>query len=232
MRIGQSVNFAVERFAAVGEAIADDNPEIRAEMYDACKDGRAAGSLIEQLCSLTAPSLQRSSSAVGVGGTSSGGDGNLTNHLGSASPGGGGGGGGGQSSAGYDSGGSGGREATGGGGGSDPNGSTSASSIRSYADRTAMSRAARALLSSVTRVLLVADTVVVKQIVTSKDRVSVPFWFFMILFYVFLLFFVDMTKTNRRFIVCTTEQKKLTVLVTIFFPLLFWQLLIFVLFAV
>ena len=39
----------------------------------------------------------------------------------------------------------------------------------------------------------------------------------MILFYVFFTFFVDMTKTNRRFIVCTTEQKKLTVLVTIFF---------------
>ena len=63
VRIGQSVNFAVERFAAVGEAIADDNPEIRTEMYDACKDARAAGSLIEQLCSLTAPSLRAGSSA-------------------------------------------------------------------------------------------------------------------------------------------------------------------------
>lgn len=160
----------MERFAAVGEAIADDNPEIRAEMYDACKDGRAAGSLIEQLCSLTAPSLQRSNSAIG---SSGGADGSLANQAGSP-VGGGVGTGGGSANAGYDSGGSGGGSRD---NASDPNGTTSANSIRSYADRTAMSRAARALLSSVTRVLLVADTVVVKQIVTSKDRVSL-FGFF------------------------------------------------------
>jgi len=66
VRIGQSVNFAVERFAAVGEAIADDNPEVRKDMYDACKDARAAGSLIEQLCSLTAPSLRSTSGSSGI----------------------------------------------------------------------------------------------------------------------------------------------------------------------
>lgn len=43
VRVGQAVNIAVERFVAVGEAIADDNPEIKVEMYDACKDARAAG---------------------------------------------------------------------------------------------------------------------------------------------------------------------------------------------
>lgn len=64
--------------------------------------------------------------------------------------------------------------------GGGPTGS-GAMSIRSYADRTAMSRAARALLSSVTRVLLVADTVVVKQILTSKDRVSFLFKLFLLL---------------------------------------------------
>lgn len=136
----------MERFAAVGEAIADDNPEIRNEMYDACKDARAAGSLIEQLCSLTAPSLRASSagaaSSGGAGGDGSGYDSGIHDvhhshhHSGGMHDG------------------------------------SSPSSIRSYADRSAMSRAARALLSSVTRVLLVADTVVVKQIVTSKDRVS------------------------------------------------------------
>lgn len=124
VRIGQSVNFAVERFAAVGEAIADDNPEIRNEMHDACKDARAAGALIEQLCSLTAPSLRCH-------------DVNADSGL-------------------YDD-----------------VANVQEGSLRSYSDRTAMSRAARALLSSVTRVLLVADTVVVKQIVASKDRVSV-----------------------------------------------------------
>lgn len=162
VRIGQSVNFAVERFAAVGEAIAEDNPEIRAEMYDACKDGRAAGSLIEQLCSLTAPSLQPR------GPSGSGEAGSVNTNCGKNSP---------SSGSPIGGGPEGGRE----GGVSATNdpggGAMSAShSIRSYADRTAMSRAARALLSSVTRVLLVADTVVVKQILTSKDRVSVIFF--------------------------------------------------------
>lgn len=39
-------------------------------------------------------------------------------------------------------------------------------------DRSAMIRAARALLSSVTRVLLLADIVVVKQLLLAKDRVA------------------------------------------------------------
>lgn len=42
---------------------------------------------------------------------------------------------------------------------------------RSYSDRSALVRAVRALLSSVTRVLLIADSVVVKQLF-SKERVS------------------------------------------------------------
>lgn len=44
-RIGQSVNLAVERFICVGETIADDNPEIKQDMYDACKEARTAGKL-------------------------------------------------------------------------------------------------------------------------------------------------------------------------------------------
>lgn len=122
--MGQSVNFAVERFASVGEAIADDNPEIRNEMYDACKDARTAGALIEQLCSLTAVSLR------GHDPTMAGNDEDEEEHSANVED-----------------------------------------TIRTHADRSAMARAARALLSSVTRVLLVADTVVVKQIVASKDRV-------------------------------------------------------------
>lgn len=39
-------------------------------------------------------------------------------------------------------------------------------------DRTAMIRAARALLNSVTRVLLLADIVVVKQLLLEKDKVE------------------------------------------------------------
>jgi hypothetical protein len=37
------VNLAVERFVTVGETIADDNPEIKDDMYEACKEARAAG---------------------------------------------------------------------------------------------------------------------------------------------------------------------------------------------
>lgn len=40
------------------------------------------------------------------------------------------------------------------------------------AEKGAMVRAARALLSSVTRVLLLADIVVVKQLLLAKDRVK------------------------------------------------------------
>lgn len=42
-RVGQGVNLAVERFVTVGETIADDNPDIKQDMYDACKEARAAG---------------------------------------------------------------------------------------------------------------------------------------------------------------------------------------------
>lgn len=42
-RVGQSVNLSVERFVTVGETIADDNPEIKQDMYDACKEARKAG---------------------------------------------------------------------------------------------------------------------------------------------------------------------------------------------
>ena len=45
-RVGQAVNVAVDRFVTVGETIADDNPEIKVDMYEACKEARAAGTNI------------------------------------------------------------------------------------------------------------------------------------------------------------------------------------------
>lgn len=33
----------MERFVTVGETIADDNPEIKQEMYEACKEARTVG---------------------------------------------------------------------------------------------------------------------------------------------------------------------------------------------
>nr|CAD7568017.1 unnamed protein product [Timema californicum] len=97
-RVGQAVNLAVERFVTVGETIADDNPEIKADMYEACKEARAAGSAIEKLCE--------------------------------------------------------------------------AALEDSLTDRGAVVRAARCLLGSVTRVLLLADVVVVKQLLLAKDKVA------------------------------------------------------------
>ncbi|KAK7872269.1 hypothetical protein R5R35_012118 [Gryllus longicercus] len=97
-RVGQAVNLAVERFVTVGETIADDNPEIKTDMYEACKEARAAGAAIEKLCE--------------------------------------------------------------------------AALEDSLADRGAVVRAARCLLGSVTRVLLLADIVVVKQLLLAKDKVA------------------------------------------------------------
>ncbi|XP_045118374.1 alpha-catulin-like isoform X3 [Portunus trituberculatus] len=115
-RVGQAVNVAVDRFVTVGETIADDNPEIKVDMYEACKEARAAGLAIEKLCETAEANFVVDT---GVGG------------------GGGGGGGGGRPE---------------------------------Y--RASMIRAARCLLSSVTRVLLLADTVVVKQLLLAKDKVT------------------------------------------------------------
>ncbi|VDN30179.1 unnamed protein product [Gongylonema pulchrum] len=45
LKIGSSVEAAIERFVAVGETIADENPEIQPEMYDACHEARLAGTV-------------------------------------------------------------------------------------------------------------------------------------------------------------------------------------------
>lgn len=48
-RVGQAVNLAVERFVTVGETIADDNPDIKQDMYDACKEARGAGEFVASM---------------------------------------------------------------------------------------------------------------------------------------------------------------------------------------
>lgn len=45
-RVGQSVNLAMERFVAVADKIGDDNPDIKQDMYDACKEARTAGEMV------------------------------------------------------------------------------------------------------------------------------------------------------------------------------------------
>jgi hypothetical protein len=48
-QIGFAVEAAVERFVVVGETIADENPDIQPELYDACHEARIAGSSIANL---------------------------------------------------------------------------------------------------------------------------------------------------------------------------------------
>ncbi|XP_076372930.1 alpha-catulin-like [Tachypleus tridentatus] len=106
LRVGQTINVAVERFVTIGECVAEDNPEIKVDMYEACKDARAAATTLEQLCE-----SQRIEIA----------------------------------------------------------------STRHNVEWSRLARAARGLLSSITRMLILADTVVVKQLLRIKDRIPISF---------------------------------------------------------
>lgn len=52
------------------------------------------------------------------------------------------------------------------------------SHITIFTDKTGVVKAARLLLSSVTKVLVLADRIVIKQIITSRNKVFVPSFFF------------------------------------------------------
>ncbi|CAI5438837.1 unnamed protein product [Caenorhabditis angaria] len=100
LKIGSSVEAAIERFVCVGETIADENADIQPEMYDACTEARLAGASMANLsCACN----------------------------------------------------------------DDPN---------SMVDKAVLVRASRQLLSSVTRVLLLADRVLVKQVLRAEDKIA------------------------------------------------------------
>ncbi|CAF3361595.1 unnamed protein product [Rotaria sp. Silwood1] len=42
-RVGDAVHMAVERFVSVGESIGNENPEIKSDLIDACREARIAG---------------------------------------------------------------------------------------------------------------------------------------------------------------------------------------------
>ncbi|XP_068145920.1 alpha-catulin [Drosophila tropicalis] len=105
--IGHSLNIAVERFITIGEIIAEENVDIKGDMYEAAKEARDAGKSIERLCD-TSP----------LGGLE------LRHH------------------------------------------------IEPLKDYGAIVLAARSLLSSVTRILLLVDIIVVKKLLTAKKRAS------------------------------------------------------------
>ncbi|OXB57011.1 hypothetical protein ASZ78_015597 [Callipepla squamata] len=105
-RVGQAVNLAVGRFVTVGEAIANENHELKEEMSIACIEARRAGETIAQLTDVASLDHPESDSHITI-----------------------------------------------------------------FTDKTGVVKAARLLLSSVTKVLVLADRVVIKQIITSRNKV-------------------------------------------------------------
>ncbi|XP_059141876.1 alpha-catulin-like [Physella acuta] len=97
-RVGLAVSSAVDRFVSVGQSIAEENLDIKADMCLACHDARIAGETIQRLTS-----CHRDETVT--------------------------------------------------------------------TEKTAMVRAARQLLSAITKVLLLADRIVVKQLLLSKEKV-------------------------------------------------------------
>ncbi|SPP73188.1 alpha-catulin [Drosophila guanche] len=105
--IGHLLNIAVERFITIGEIIAEENIDIKGDMYEAAKEARDAGKSIERLCEI--------SPLCGM---------ELRHN------------------------------------------------IEPLKDYGAIILAARSLLSSVTRILLLVDIIVVKKLLTAKKRAS------------------------------------------------------------
>ncbi|KAM4851335.1 alpha-catulin isoform X2 [Urocitellus parryii] len=104
-RVGQAVNLAVGRFVKVGEAIANENWDLKEEISIACIEAKQAGETIAALTDVT-----------------------TLNHP------------------------------------------ESEGQIMIFTDKTGVIKAARLLLSSVTKVLLLADRVVIKQIIASRNK--------------------------------------------------------------
>ncbi|XP_045435890.1 alpha-catulin isoform X5 [Pipistrellus kuhlii] len=105
-RVGQAVNLAVGRFVKVGEAIANENWDLKEEITIACIEAKQAGETIAALTDVSTPRHPESGGQITI-----------------------------------------------------------------FTDKTGVIKAARLLLSSVTKVLLLADRVVIKQIITSRNKV-------------------------------------------------------------
>ncbi|KAM5183978.1 alpha-catulin isoform 2-T2 [Callospermophilus lateralis] len=105
-RVGQAVNLAVGRFVKVGEAIANENWDLKEEISIACIEAKQAGETIAALTDVTTLNRPESEGQIMI-----------------------------------------------------------------FTDKTGVIKAARLLLSSVTKVLLLADRVVIKQIIASRNKV-------------------------------------------------------------
>uniref|UniRef100_A0A4X1VC19 Transmembrane protein 245 n=1 Tax=Sus scrofa TaxID=9823 RepID=A0A4X1VC19_PIG len=104
-RVGQAVNLAVGRFVKVGEAIANENWDLKEEINIACIEAKQAGETIAALTDVGSMNHPESDSQITI-----------------------------------------------------------------FTDKSGVIKAARLLLSSVTKVLLLADRVVIKQIIRSRNK--------------------------------------------------------------
>lgn len=111
IKVGDAVNLAVGRFVCVGETIAYENPTIRMDMLDACREARNAGLAIKTHTQLPSSVMNETIGAA-------------NNH-----------------------------------------------SLNNQSDKFTLIQAANILLNSVTKVLLLADVVIINQILNSKNKV-------------------------------------------------------------
>ena len=138
-RLGKSIGLSVEILATVGETIGDENPEIRGDMLDACRDSRAVSLGLDKLCesfSLQVQSSQTITNPAAANGQGQPG-GTVANPASSVVV------------------------------------TTSSGTVianDSSGDLEALVRTLRRLLTAVTRILLLADNVVVKQLLMGGDQ--------------------------------------------------------------
>ena len=153
-RLGKSIALSVEILATVGETIADENPEIRGDMLNSCRESRAQSTELEKMCealSLRVNISDVSSGLQSLGVSSSSKQALLNSH---------------QISGGGNA----------GSGGSGPNivvptsgsgvvtSSSGGHGIGVSSDLEVLIRTLRQLLTAVTKILLLSDNVVVKQL--------------------------------------------------------------------
>ena len=145
-RLGKSIALSVEILATVGETIADENPDIRGDMLQSCRESRVQSNALEKMCEALSLSVNLSDISGGLQSLDVGSNSNqtiITNHTGGSS------------------------------GGSGNvivptsgvvTSNTAIISSLSGSELEVLVRTLRQLLTAVTKILLLSDNVVVKQL--------------------------------------------------------------------
>ena len=149
-RLGKSIALSVEILATVGETIADENPDIRGDMLQSCRESRAQSTALEKMCEALSLSVNLSDISCGIQSLEVGSSSKqtiITNHSGGSS-----------------------RESgnvivpTSSGISSNPANISSLGGSGTGSELEVLIRTLRQLLTAVTKILLLSDNVVVKQL--------------------------------------------------------------------